>query len=451
MKEKQGINFFSLTMIVISLVVGMGIFKTPASIAANSGTQLIFFSAWIIGGIIALFGALTYAEIGQRLPVVGGYYKVFAHCYHPGVGFTINVLILISNAASLAVVALIGAEYASDLLFGMPSTKQFNIGFASFSIVLFYLVNLLGLKTSSRTQNILMVVKISLILLLIFSVFKGVTIPIHGINEGEIRVYNGHNGFLLLLVSLVAVFFTYGGYQQTINFGSEIKSAKIMQRGIVVGILIILFLYLSVNYAYIKVIGFDQMKNAKTIGSLLFEAWFGKLGAKAFDFAMVLSVLAYVNVILMSNPRVMYAMSEDKVLPKMFQSKNAKTGALVPGLTIFALITIITIVLSYFAKSVDQIDNILTFSIFLDCMGMSTSAATLFILRRKGQGDAAVTGALKKWTPILAAIFVLAYILVAVAVVIKNPEAAAIAVALIIIVLILYRIFYYKNTPKIAN
>jgi APA family basic amino acid/polyamine antiporter len=451
MKEKQGINFFSLTMIVISLVVGMGIFKTPASIAANSGTQLIFFSAWIIGGIIALFGALTYAEIGQRLPVVGGYYKVFAHCYHPGVGFTINVLILISNAASLAVVALIGAEYASDLLFGMPSTKQFNIGFASFSIVLFYLVNLLGLKTSSRTQNILMIVKISLILLLIFSVFKGVTIPVHGINEGAINVYNGHNGGLLLLVSLVAVFFTYGGYQQTINFGSEIKSAKTMQRGIVVGILIILFLYLSVNYAYIKVIGFDQMKNAKTIGSLLFEAWFGKLGAKAFDFAMVLSVLAYVNVILMSNPRVMYAMSEDKVLPKMFQSKNQKTGALVPGLTIFALITIVTIVLSYFAKSVDQIDNILTFSIFLDCMGMSTSAATLFILRRKGQGDASVTGALKNWTPILAGIFVMAYICVAGAVVIKNPLAAAIAVALIIIVLILYRIFYYKNTSKVSN
>ena len=89
-------------MIVVSLVIGMGIFKTPATIAAKSGTPLIFFSAWIIGGIIALFGALTYAEIGQRLPVMGGYYKVFAHCYHPGVGFTINVLILISNAASLA-------------------------------------------------------------------------------------------------------------------------------------------------------------------------------------------------------------------------------------------------------------------------------------------------------------------------------------------------------------
>jgi APA family basic amino acid/polyamine antiporter len=163
MKQKQAINFFSLTMIVVSLVIGMGIFKTPATIAAKSGTPTIFFAAWIIGGIIALLGALTYAEIGQRLPVMGGYYKVFAHCYHPGVGFTINVLILISNAASLAVVALIGADYVSDLLFGHPSSTFFNVCVASMSVGLFYIVNLLGLKTSSRTQNVLMVVKISLI------------------------------------------------------------------------------------------------------------------------------------------------------------------------------------------------------------------------------------------------------------------------------------------------
>ena len=156
------------------------------------------------------------------------------------------------------------------------------------SVGLFYIVNLLGLKTSSRTQNILMVVKISLIVLLISSLFKGVTVPPHGINEGKIYTYDGTNGALLLLVSLVSVFFTYGGYQQTINFGSEVKSAKTMQRGIVVGILVVLFLYLAINYTYIKVIGFDQMKNANAIGSLLFEAWFGKFGAKVFDFAMVL-------------------------------------------------------------------------------------------------------------------------------------------------------------------
>jgi APA family basic amino acid/polyamine antiporter len=443
MKQKQGINFFSLTMIVVSLVIGMGIFKTPATIAAKSGTPFIFFSAWIIGGIIALFGALTYAEIGQRLPVMGGYYKVFAHCYHPAVGFTINVLILISNAASLAVVALIGADYVSDLLFGQASSTFFNICIASLSVGLFYIVNLLGLKTSSRTQNVLTIVKISLILLLISSFFKGVHVAPHGApNDGSLYVYNGSNGGLLLMVSLVAVFFTYGGYQQTINFGSEVKSAKIMQRGIVVGILLVLFLYLAINYTYIQVIGFDHMKNANAIGALLFEAWFGKFGAKVFDFAMVLSVLAYVNVILMSNPRVMYAMSEDKVLPAIFQRKHPTTEALVPGLTVFAITTIL---ITFFGKGVD---DVLSFSIFLDCLGMSTSAATLLILRSKKQGDDTVTGALKRWTPIFCVLFVIAYALVAVAVVIDKPYAAMTAITLVAIVLVIYKAFYYKPALK---
>lgn len=133
-------------MIVISLVIGMGIFKTPAVIAAKSGTSTIFYAAWAIGGFIALCGALTYAEIGLRLPVVGGYYKVFAHAYHPSIGFTINALILISNAASLAVVALIGADYAADLWFGKEGSATFNILVAIVPICLFYLVNLSGLK-----------------------------------------------------------------------------------------------------------------------------------------------------------------------------------------------------------------------------------------------------------------------------------------------------------------
>jgi APA family basic amino acid/polyamine antiporter len=439
MQKKHTINFFSLTMIVVSLVIGMGIFKTPATIAAKAGTPPIFFAAWIIGGVVALFGALTYAEIGQRLPVMGGYYKIFAHCYHPGIGFTINVLILISNAASLAVVALIGSDYVSDLLFGAPSSTFFNIIIASSSVGLFYVVNLLGLKTSSRTQNILMVVKISLILLLIASIFKGIHVAPHGYNEGVLYRYNGNNTALLLMVSLVSVFFTFGGYQQTINFGAEVHSASTMQRGIVLGIFIVLFLYLSVNYAYVNVIGFEEMKNANAIGALLFESWFGKLGSKVFDFAMVLSVLAYVNVILMSNPRVMYAMSEDGVLPKIFLTKSQKTDALVPGLTVFAITTVL---ITFFGKGVD---DVLSFSMFLDCMGMSFSAATLLILRKRKQGNESVSGSLQYWTPIFCVIFVFSYLSVAVAVFIDKPYSAITAVTLLAIVSIIFRLFYYKK------
>ncbi len=443
MASKQKLGIFSLTMIVVSLVIGMGIFKTPAGIAAKAGTTTIFYGAWLIGGFIALCGALTYAEIGVRLPAVGGYYKIFAHCYHPSVGFTVNVLILISNAASLAVVALIGADYASDLLFGKPSGMLFNILVAIVPIAMFYLVNLLGLKTSSRIQNVLTVIKISLVVLLITALFKGVVVEPHGYNvKDPIYVYNGSNAALLLMFSLVAVSFTYGGYQQTINFGGEIKNSKTMQQGIVFGIAIVIFLYLAISYTYVHVIGFDKMKNATAIGALLCEAWFGKGGGKVFDACMFLSVMAYVNVILMSNPRVMFAMSEDKVLPKIFSYKHPKTEVLVPSLTLFAIITMAIV---FFGK---EVDDVLSFSIFLDCIGMSTSAATLFILRKRKQGNENVTGAIQKITPLLCALFVAAYGFVAAAVVMDKPKSALTGVILLLFFIAVYFVFYHKKAEQ---
>lgn len=436
MKQQQTISLFSLTVIVVSLIIGMGIFKTPATIAAKSGTEFIFFSAWIIAGIFALLGALIYAEIGQRLPAMGGYYKVFSHCYHPSIGFAINILILVSNAATLAVIALIGSDYVSDLLFNQPSSTLFNVTIASLSVGSFYFVNLSGLRTSTALQNILTIVKIALIILLIASLFKGVNIAPHGYNDEPIYEYDGHNAGLLLLISLVSVLFTYSGYQQVINFGSEVKSGRVIKQAVIIGVVVSFLLYMAINYTYIKVIGFNEIKNANAIGSLLCEVWFGKIGAKIFDFFMILSVLGYVNITLLSNPRVMFAMSEDKVLPRVFQNKHKRTEALSWGLAAFS---ILTIVITLFGKDVD---DILSFSIFLDCIGMTGSVATLFILRKKKQGDEFVDGALKKYTPLFTALYIIFYAFISVAVVIDKPMAALTAIVLLAAALIVYAVFY---------
>ncbi len=440
MTSGKPLGYFSLTIIVVSLVVGMGIFGTPATIAASSGSQTIFFLVWLTGGFVALCGALTYAEIGLRMPVMGAYYKIFAECYHPAVGFTVNALILISNAASLGVVALIGADYVSDLLFGKPSGQGFTVAVSIVAVCLFYTVNLLGLQTSSRMQNILTVVKVALMILLIASVLKGVNVAPHGYNTNGV-VYSLHdNGWLkLFMISLVPVFFSYGGYQQTINFGSEVKQTSIFPKAIISGIFISIVLYMGINFAYTQVIGYERMKNVSAIGALLCEAWFGNTGAKVFDGLMFLSVLAYVNVSLMSNPRVMYAMSQDKVLPAFFSIRNTKTLALTGGLTVFAAITV---VITFFGKG---IDNILGFSIFLDSIGMSTSAATIFILRKRKTNEQTVKGAWTKWTPLLAVLFVIAYAGIAVAVIIDKPFAALTGVILLLFLTMIYFIFYHKK------
>jgi APA family basic amino acid/polyamine antiporter len=439
------LGFSTITLITVSLIIGLGIFKTPAIIAANAGTEGIFFAAWIIGGITALCGALTYAEIGARYPVMGGFYQVFNSGYHPVVGFTVNILVLIVNAANLGVVALIGADYLSDLLFGHPSGIWFNTSMATIAVGLFYGVNLLGLKTSAQTQNFMTVLKIGLILILISTVFAGVVVEPHGYENQPVQTFTGNNTLLLLLLSLIAVSFTYGGYQQALNFGSEAKPGPALNRGIIAGTLLAIFLYLAINFAYVQVIGFEKMRNATAIGSLLFEAWFGKAGGKVFDLAMFLSVLTYVNIILLSNPRVMCAMSEDGVMPKIFSRRHPRTGALVAGLTAYAILTIIITLIG------KQIDQILSFTMFLDSIGMCTSAATLFILRRKGEGDERVTGTLSKFTPYLAAFFVVSYAMVAVAVVIQKPGAAGIGVALLVGLGLLYFGVLGKATRKVER
>ena len=316
------LNLFDLTMIVVGLVIGMGIFRTSSDAANAAVTPSVFFIAWFAGGLIALCGALTYAEIGSRFPATGGYYKVFAECYHPSVAFAINCIILISNAASMSGVSLIGSEYLSQVLFASPQGNTTTALIAMVPIILFYFVNLLGLRMSSTAQNILMIIKIGMLILLIGSIFF---IPAQENSIGTISQFGTMDYIRSFGVALIAVSFTYGGYQQTINFGEEVhEPKKTIPRGIFIGIVIIITLYLAVSYAYYNAIGFQDLKTSRGIASIVVQKMFGPTGRTIASILLFIAVLAYVNVLLLSNPRVMYAMSIDGILPKPFQKKGCK-------------------------------------------------------------------------------------------------------------------------------
>lgn len=443
MKEKQKLSLFDITMIVIGLVIGMGIFRTAKDAAAASSTPAYYFAVWILGGLIALCGALTYAEIGSRYPITGGYYKIFAVCYHPSLAFGINCIILISNAASLAGVALIGSEYIAPLVFQNPSSFTESL-IAISAIVLFYGVNLMGLRMSSKTQNVLMIIKMSMILILIAALFFPQLYHTNAQTISSSQNLISTNNLLLFGVALKAASFTYGGYQQTINFGEEVQNPKkILPRGIVIGIFVIIALYLSVNYSYYKIIGFDELKTSKSIAAIVAEKMFGESGRYAFSILLFLAVLAYVNVLLLSNPRVMYAMSLDGILPAAFKKKEAKKDVLTVSLTVFAGICVIVL---FFA---DRFDQILSFTIFLDSIGMATSAGSIFILRKRTK-HLDKTGIYKmKLYPLLPVLFIIAYVFVGTVIAITNPEYAITGLSVLAVFMILYFIFHKKrNAPS---
>lgn len=432
MTTRNKLGLFDLTMIVVGLVIGMGIFRTSADAAKAAVTPLLFFAAWFAGGLIALCGALTYAEIGSRFPVTGGYYKVFAECYHPSVAFSINCIILISNAASMAGVALVGSEYISQVIFAEDPGPATRAVIAMIPIIIFYGVNLLGLRMSSTAQNILMVIKIGMLVLLISSIFF-----IDNNNDAAAAAATGELGMMDYVrsfgVALIAVSFTYGGYQQTINFGEEVNEPrKTMPRGIFIGIMLIISLYLLVSYAYYSAIGFEQLKTSSGIASIVVEKMFGPTGRMIASILLFVAVLAYVNVLLLSNPRVMYAMSKDGILPAAFKKKDEKKDVLTVGLTTFAAIGIVVL---FFAKSFNEI---LGFTIFLDSIGMASSAATIFILRKRTR-HLDDTGIYKmKLFPLMPLIFIAAYIFVGISIAVDTPNLAGIGTAVFSSFLLLY-------------
>ena len=411
--------------------------------------------SWIAGGLVALCGALTYAEIGSRLPVTGGYYKVISYAYHPSVAFAINCIILVSNAASSAAVALVGSEYITGVI--LPASndpaylkiaanaehvRMIQISIAIISIVIFYGINMMGLRLSAKTQTVLTIIKVSLILLLVTPLFfasgDSSTLPVATVHNQTLIEYVKAFG-----IGLVAVSFTFGGYQQTINLGADVdKPNRNIPRGIFMGIFIIVGLYLLINYAYVKVIGFENLKTSKNIAAIMASKMFGQSSEKILSVLIFLGVLAYVNGQLLSNPRVMYAMSDDKLLPGFLQNKNSK-GALTWAVTFFAALTILVV---FWQK---EFDKILSFTIFLDSFGMALSAGSIFVLRNR-TANLNNTGIYQmKLYPLLPIIFISSYIFVAISIAVDNYKTALTAIGVFTAFLILYFAAYKKQLKPV--
>ncbi len=424
MSIKPKLGQFDLTMIVVSLVIGMGIFRTPVEVAQKAIIPEIFFVAWILGAIISLFGALTFAEIGSRYPVAGGFYRIFSHCYHPGFAFMVNWMTVISNAASTASVAIIGAEYVQPIL--LPNmAPDFAIKIITLSsIVILYGINMIGIKMSARILNVLMIIKIALIALLIAAVFAS---PSHtesvSVTTTSLSSTDWIKAFWLCFVP---VFFTYGGYQQTMNFGGDIPNAsRTMPRAIFYGIAIILTLYLLVNFSYFRVLGFEGLKNSNTLAADVARVLLGDAAFKVVAIIMFLSVMAYVNASIMSNPRVYYAMAEDKVLPAIFKKVNSRTQVQEFGVSIFVAFIVLTL---FFSSSFIQV---LSYVMFFDSISLITASAAIFVLRHRAKKTGDPEGIFKmKGYPWMPALFIIVYSLVNISVLISNPQASLIGFVL---------------------
>jgi len=408
-------------MIVVSLVIGIGIFRTPAMVASATRRPSLFFIAWAMGGLISLLGALTFAEIGSRFAKPGGYYKVVAENYHSALAFMLNwANVLVVNGAGAAAVSIIGAEYLNPIILPARLQTQLSVQItASVLILILLTINYLGIKTGAWAQNILSLLKIGMIILLssVAFLFKA---------EARTAAPLSLPGSWLvaLAVGFISVFYTYGGYQCTINLGADIKSAqRNLPRAIFFGVLIVIACYLTINVAYYKVLGVPGIAGAKLVAAEVALACFGRFGYLFVSLAIVLSAMGFLNVTLMQIPRLYYGMAEDRTLPELFKRVNPRTQT-----QEFALLFLGgMILLSIFFLG--TFENIVNYVMFLDSLTIAIVASTIFVLRRKAdrvRTEESYKGYRVPLYPVLPAVFVLFLLTISVNVFLTQTRQALI-------------------------
>ncbi len=371
------LSTFDTAMVVFSLVVGIGIFRTPAMVASAAGGTTLFFVAWIAAGIISLIGALTFAEIGSRYPRAGGYYRVVADCYRPTLAFMLNWSQTLMQGASAAGVAFIGAEYLMPVI--LPPewrTPQASLVIACTTMLILLVCNYRGVKPGARVQNLLSLLKIAMILgLALLALLLAPRLPAPTLQSAA------PTG-LRLASALIPCFYAYGGYQLTMNLGADLKDARRrFPLAITAGMFSVVGLYLLLNFAYQRVLGTGGIADSKLVAAALSRATFGPSGEVLISLAVFLSAAGFVNATIIQMPRSFYAMAQDGVLPRAFLRVNPHTQVQEVGLLFFgASMLLPAFVLGSFEK-------LLHYVIFTDTLTLAVVASTLFVLRRRHAGD----------------------------------------------------------------
>jgi APA family basic amino acid/polyamine antiporter len=264
-------------------------------------------------------------------------------------------------------------------------------------ILALLVINYLGIKTGAWAQNVLSILKVVMIGLLAAAAFLSKKVP-----EGPAALPLDKPWFLALGVAFIYVFYAYGGYQNTINFGADVHDARRnVPRAVFFGILIVLACYLTINAAYVKVLGVPGIAGAKLVAAETARVTLGEAGKLVVSLAIFLSAMGFLNVTLMQIPRVYYSMAEDRTLPAVFQKVNPKTQTQEFGLLFLGAIILVSIFL------LQKFENIVNYVMFLDTITLAIVSSSVFFLRRKARLSGELyTGYRIPLYPVLPLIFV---------------------------------------------
>ncbi|MEK6590373.1 MAG: amino acid permease [Nitrospinota bacterium] len=343
-EDKRVIGFFTATSLVIANMIGTGVFMTLGFQTVNINSHFSLLFSWIIGGIIAICGALSYGELASAMPRSGGEYYYLFKIYHPAIGFLSGwVSATVGFSAPIALSAMALGEYFSRVYYVPP------VVLASTVVIVFSVLHAINVKIGSLFHNLFTLIKVFLILFFIISAsFTN--------KAQDLNLKPSLEDIKIILspafaVSLIYVFYAYLGWNASTYIASEVKNPeKNLPKSLLIGTLIVVVLYLALNYAFLYTVPTGELVGHLEIGYLSANKIFGESGGKIMSIIISLALLSTVSSMIITGPRITQAIGEDIPFFKPL-SIRFKDGGPVYAIIIQLVISLFFIITSTFEKT----------------------------------------------------------------------------------------------------
>jgi APA family basic amino acid/polyamine antiporter len=373
---KRSLGLVTAISIVVGGVIGSGIFLKPYDIACNLPSAGWIFACWIGLGLVCLFGAFAYAELGALLPEAGGQYAFLREAWGRFPAFLYGwVLFLVINTGTMAALAVAFARSLGTLV---PLPEHGEIAVAAAMIVALALVNHFGVGVGAGLQNLSTFAKLAALGAIVLGGFLSTPEVALAVTAAAPELPDLASG---LVVAAMAIFWAYEGWYQLPFNAAELRGPeRTLPRGLILGTLALIAVYVGVNAAYLRVVPLAEMRTLERdidVPLLAIERVLGGPSGDAFALVLCLSVIGAANPNLLSTPRAFYAMAQDglwfRAMMRVHPTHRTPTVAIwSQALWAVALVVVL-----------ETFRDLTEFVIFAALLFYALTVAAIFVLRRK--------------------------------------------------------------------
>ena len=362
--------------VTVGMTIGMGILRTPGDVAARLPDARLFMLAWLLGGVYVLLGAVSVAELGTMLPRSGGQYVYVRRALGAYPGFIVGWSDWLSTCGTVAAVAIVVGEYAGALVPQLAGRKDFALSIALSATCAFALLQWRGVRWGGGAQELTSLLKALAFAALVAACFLyGGAQP--ATNAPTLSVPTGLALLGALVLALQSVIFTYDGWACVAYFGGEVRdSARDIPRSLFGSVALIIAIYLLVNLALLRVVPLQQLAGDKLAVGTAAQIVFGAHGGTVVAALALVSLLAALNANTMAAPRILFAMSRDRLFWPQAATVNAG-GTPTIALLISTVVAVLMLVFS------GTFERVLAALAFFFVTNYTLTFLSVFVLRRR--------------------------------------------------------------------